>query len=179
MAEAEPLYRRALAIDEKSGFEPPNVARDLNNLGLLLCATNRPEEAEPLLRQGLTIGEKTFGSQHTHVATLLSSLAKLLKDTNRLAEAEPLMRRALTIDEKNFGFEDPKVAIRLDSLAGLLQGRQPARERPSPSIVARSPSTKSPSDPNTPKWRFDSTSWETCFEPATGSRKPSPSIAAR
>ena len=37
LAEAEPLYRRALAIDEKSlGPDDPDVARDLNNLALLL-----------------------------------------------------------------------------------------------------------------------------------------------
>ncbi|HBL27213.1 MAG TPA: hypothetical protein DD490_10295, partial [Acidobacteria bacterium] len=41
-AEAEPLKRRALAIDEKSfGAEHPNVAIRLNNLALLLQATNR------------------------------------------------------------------------------------------------------------------------------------------
>ena len=38
LAEAEPLYRRALAIDEKSfGPEHPDVARDLNNLAALLA----------------------------------------------------------------------------------------------------------------------------------------------
>lgn len=47
--EAEPLMRRALAIDEKSvGPDHPDVARDLNNLAQLLQATNRIAEAEPL-----------------------------------------------------------------------------------------------------------------------------------
>jgi hypothetical protein len=56
LAEAEPLYRRALAIDEKSfGPEHPNVARGLNNLAGLLRATNRLTEAEPLYRQVLRI----------------------------------------------------------------------------------------------------------------------------
>ena len=43
LAEAEPLFRRALAIDEKSfGPEHPDVARDLNNLaGLLSDTTGR------------------------------------------------------------------------------------------------------------------------------------------
>ena len=37
LSEAEPLMRRALAIDEKSfGPDHPNVARDLNNLAVLL-----------------------------------------------------------------------------------------------------------------------------------------------
>ncbi len=49
MAEAEPLYRRALAIDEASyGPDHPDVARDLNNLAGLLADTNRLTEAEPL-----------------------------------------------------------------------------------------------------------------------------------
>jgi Flp pilus assembly protein TadD len=57
--EAEPLYRRALAIKEKSfGPEHPEVATGLNNLALLLGATNRLAEAEPLLRRALAIDEK-------------------------------------------------------------------------------------------------------------------------
>ncbi|MCA8988928.1 MAG: tetratricopeptide repeat protein, partial [Planctomycetaceae bacterium] len=56
LAEAEPLMRRALAIDEQSyGPEHPSVARDLNNLALLLQAINRFEEAEPLMRRCLCI----------------------------------------------------------------------------------------------------------------------------
>ncbi|NBO66785.1 MAG: tetratricopeptide repeat protein, partial [Acidobacteria bacterium] len=51
-AEAEPLMRRALAIDEASfGKDHPDVARDLNNLAGLLQATNRLAEAEPLMRR--------------------------------------------------------------------------------------------------------------------------------
>ena len=49
--EAEPLYRRALAIDEKSyGPDHPGVAIRLNNLAWLLRDTNRLAEAEPLMR---------------------------------------------------------------------------------------------------------------------------------
>ena len=54
--EAEPLFRRALAIDEKSfGPDHPNVARGLNNLAGCSRATNRPAEAEPLYRRALAI----------------------------------------------------------------------------------------------------------------------------
>ena len=52
-AEAEPLHRRALAIDEASlGPEHPDVATGLNNLALLFNDTNRLAEAEPLLSSG-------------------------------------------------------------------------------------------------------------------------------
>ena len=51
---AEPLLRRALAIDEASfGDDHPNVVRDLHNLAQLLQATNRSMEAEAIVRQGL------------------------------------------------------------------------------------------------------------------------------
>ena len=53
LAEAEPLYRRALAIDERRlGQDHPNVATGLNNLASLLQATNRLAEAEPLYPPG-------------------------------------------------------------------------------------------------------------------------------
>jgi tetratricopeptide (TPR) repeat protein len=122
LAEAEPMMRRALAIDEKSyGPEHPKVARDLNNLAQLLQDTNRLAEAEPMMRRALAINEKTFGSEHPEVAIDLSNLAQLLKATNRLAEAEPLMQRALATAQKSFGSEHPEVAIDLNNLALLLQ----------------------------------------------------------
>jgi hypothetical protein len=64
----------------------------LNNLAALLQATNRFEEAEPLMRRALRMDEATFGSEHPTVARDLNNLAQLLKATNRLVEAEPLMR---------------------------------------------------------------------------------------
>ncbi len=55
-AEAEPFYRRGLAIEEhRFGPTHPNVAIDLNNLAQLLQATNRLAEAEPLMRRALAI----------------------------------------------------------------------------------------------------------------------------
>jgi tetratricopeptide (TPR) repeat protein len=120
--EAEPLYRRALAIFEKS-FDPehPNVATGLNNLAGLLRDTNRLAEAEPLFRRALAIGEKSFGPEHPDVAIRLNNLAVLLGDTNRLAEAEPLFRRALAIDEKSLGPDHPNVGRDLNNLAGPLR----------------------------------------------------------
>jgi tetratricopeptide (TPR) repeat protein len=120
-AEAEPLMRQALAIDEQSyGPEHPDVARDLNSLAQLLKATNRLAEAEPLMRRALAIAEQSLGENHPNVAAALNNLVTLLQATHRLAEAEPLMRRALAIDEQS-GPEHPNVAIGLHNLAQLLQ----------------------------------------------------------
>ena len=120
-AEAEPLYRRALAIREQSlGPDHPNVAIALNNLAGLLKDTNRLAEAEPLFRRVIAILEKNDPERQPNYAGSLSNLATLLQATNWLSEAEPLMRRALEIDERSFGPEHPNVATDLNSLAGLL-----------------------------------------------------------
>ncbi len=120
--EAEPLMRKALAINEAAfGNQHPNVATCLNNLTSLLIDTNRIDEAEPLMRTALAIDEAFFGNQHPKLATDLNNLASLLKDTNRIDEAEPLMRKALAINEASFGNQHPTVAIRLNNLALLLK----------------------------------------------------------
>ena len=121
-AEAEPLKRRALAIDEmRLGPDHPGVATKLNNLARLLHDTNRLAEAEPLMRRALAIDEKSFGPDHPRVAIRLNNLAGLLQATSRLAEAEPLMRRALAIAEKSLGPDHPEVGTKLNNLATLLQ----------------------------------------------------------
>ena len=126
LGEAEPLMRRALAIDEKSyGPEHPDVARDLNNLAQLLQDTNRLGEAEPLMRRALAIDEKSYGPEHPAVARDLNNLAQLLQATNRLEEAEPLMRRALAIDEKSYGPEHPDGRQRPQQPRPIIAGHQP------------------------------------------------------
>ena len=118
--EAEPLFRRAVAIGENS-IEPKDLAAYLNNLALFLSDTNRLAEAEPLYRRALEIGEKTLGPDHPNVAIRLNNLALLLQATNRLAEAEPLFRRALAIWENSLGQDHPQAAIGLNNLAALLE----------------------------------------------------------
>ena len=78
-AEAEPLMRRALAIDEQSfGAEHPKVAIRLNNLAQLLQATNRLAEAEPLMRRALAICVASLGADHPNSQTVASNYAALL-----------------------------------------------------------------------------------------------------
>ncbi len=64
-AQAEPLYRRALAIREKVlGPEHPAVATSLNNLAGLYYAQGKYTQAEPLFQRALAIREKTLGASH-------------------------------------------------------------------------------------------------------------------
>jgi nephrocystin-3 len=120
LAEAEPLFMRAIAIWQSSlGPEHPNVARGLNNLALLYDATKRRAEAELLLKRALVIDENSFGPDHPNVAIRLSNLASIYHSTGRYTEAVPLAKRALAIDEKSFGPNHQNVANRLNILASL------------------------------------------------------------
>ncbi|MFY9824086.1 MAG: tetratricopeptide repeat protein [Thermoanaerobaculia bacterium] len=122
LAEAEPLMRRALEIQEKIfGPEHPMVATYLNNLAVLLQATSRLSEAELLMRRALEIDEKNFGKEHPNVARDLNNLAQFLQATRRLSEAEQLTRRVVTILENSLGEDQPNLAAALNNLAQLLK----------------------------------------------------------
>jgi tetratricopeptide (TPR) repeat protein len=102
------------------------VARDLNNLAVLLSDTKRLAEAEPLYRRALAIDEKSLGPEHPSVATGLNNLALLLSDTDRLAEAEPLYRQVLRIFaefEHRTGHEHPHFSTAINIYAKLLIAR--------------------------------------------------------
>jgi tetratricopeptide (TPR) repeat protein len=84
------------------------VAWSLNNLALLLQATNRLAEAEPLMQQALAIAEASYGTDHPEVAIKLNNLAGLLQVTNRVAEAESLSAQAVRILTASLGLNHPK-----------------------------------------------------------------------
>ena len=70
-ADAEPLYKRALAIREKAlGPDHPDVATSLNNLAELYRDQGRYADAEPLYKRALAIYEKALGPDHPNVATV-------------------------------------------------------------------------------------------------------------
>lgn len=123
-AEAEPLAKRALVIDEKTlGPDHPNVAGDLDNLAQLYQEQDRHAEAEPLYRRVLAVTERAFGPEHPRVAGALNNLAWQYRALGRYAEAEPLVRRALAISEKALGPEHADIGRFLDTLALLHEGQ--------------------------------------------------------
>ena len=119
---AEPLYQRALEIEEANQDpEHPTVAIRLSNLGSLLMATKRFEEAEPLIRRAVEIDEANFGPDDPNVVDHLSNLSSLFYYMKRLDEAESLMRKVLQLIEAHYGPDHPKLAVRLNNLAVLLK----------------------------------------------------------
>ena len=97
-SDAEPLYRRALAIREKSlGPKHPDVATSLNNLAEVHRIQGKYADAEPLYRRSLAILEESLGPEHPIVARLLKNYAALLRKTNREADATKMEARSEAI----------------------------------------------------------------------------------
>jgi tetratricopeptide (TPR) repeat protein len=108
-----------------------SASRLLSYAGSYLHGRAAVVEAEPLMREALSLGEKAFGREHVEVAIYLSNLANLLRDTGLHTEAESLIREALAINEKVDGRLHPSVAVRLTVLALLLQETdRPAEAEP-------------------------------------------------
>ncbi|CAM9524664.1 unnamed protein product, partial [Ectocarpus sp. 13 AM-2016] len=73
--EAEPLYRRSLAIDEEAfGRDHPDVATNLNNLAGLLDGQGRYMEAIALLEKALAIRTKKLGEVHPSTVSTRNDL---------------------------------------------------------------------------------------------------------
>ena len=101
LSEAEPLYRRALAIWEKLP-ERMELASTLNNLARLCLDQEKYDEVVALSKRALGISESD-APNGPEVANSLNNLADVHAIQGRHAEAEPLYRQALTILENSFG----------------------------------------------------------------------------
>lgn len=88
-AQAEPLLRRVLELNEKSlGADHPNVAASLNNLAGNYRAQGNLAEAEPLYKRSLEIWEKIMGREHPLVVDARNNYVELLRQMGRDEEAE-------------------------------------------------------------------------------------------
>ena len=95
-ARAEPLYRRALAILEKSaGPDAPATTAALAYLAQACAAQGKQAEAARLLRRAVASAEKEPALRFAEAAARLSDLASIERSMDRLEQAEAAYRRAL------------------------------------------------------------------------------------
>jgi tetratricopeptide (TPR) repeat protein len=118
---AEPLLRRALAIQQKTpGARHVETAATLINLGSVLQDQKQFAEAERVDRLAIGILEEK-SPESRELATACTNLADLLAAKGDRVAAEQLYRRALFLDESIYGADDAEVAGDLTSLGVLLQ----------------------------------------------------------
>jgi eukaryotic-like serine/threonine-protein kinase len=129
--EAERLLRAALSVfSEVRGNHNPDIARVLNNLGAVLRAMGRTDEAADALTQAITIREAE-GGPTLDLAESLNNYCGVLRARGRLPEAEDLMRRVLEMRRELLGDGHALVAQATANLAILIHARgDPARAEP-------------------------------------------------
>ena len=94
-ADAEALYKRALAIAEKAlGQDHPDVGTTLNNLARVHRNQGKYADAEPLYKRSLAIREKAFGAVHPAVAMTFDNLAILSASSGNAENALTYSRKA-------------------------------------------------------------------------------------
>lgn len=87
---SEEVYRRSLAIDESiHGADHPQVGSDLVDLASVLLSSDRPLEAEPLLRRALSILETSLGEEHSSTQRARDNLTMLQETLRREATTPP------------------------------------------------------------------------------------------
>ena len=95
------LRRRVLNPEGLTmGPDSPDLARTLNEIGVLSYLQNNMEVAESFFKRSLAIREKVLGPDHADVAQSLNNLAALYNDRKMYEQAEPLYERALSIRNK-------------------------------------------------------------------------------
>jgi tetratricopeptide (TPR) repeat protein len=109
-AEAEPRFKRALAIIERvPGLESVDSAIELNNLAALCQREQR--YAGTLLKRALALAERSLVANHPAIGRALTNLATTYEKPGR----------ALAIREAAVGPDHPDTAASASNLASLYQ----------------------------------------------------------
>jgi serine/threonine-protein kinase len=121
--EAERSLREAIRLQQK--LLPPDdveFSHTWNNLGLVLQAQGRLNEAEPLFRSAITISRK-YPDQATQTLVMMSNLGVLLAQRGTVDEGEALLREVLDRRRQVLGPDHPQVARSLSRLAAVLRNK--------------------------------------------------------
>ncbi|MBO0790906.1 MAG: tetratricopeptide repeat protein, partial [Ktedonobacteraceae bacterium] len=132
-ASCERLLAQALAcvsLIEPSSSTLPLAAELCFKAGGYLVARGRYPEAELLLEQAVTLGERQHGPDHAALIPRLEKRAELSWRQGKYEQTEALLRRMLQLGEQQLGPTHPQTANTLNNLALLYcsQGKYAAAE---------------------------------------------------
>jgi tetratricopeptide (TPR) repeat protein len=122
--QAAAMLKDGIATFRRKGT-PELLAPALMEQGSLAASVGRIQDAEPVLREAMTICRSTWGPRHARVSTAEWLLGDALSKKGAFDEAEPLLQDALSIRREVYGPEHPHVALVLTSIGNqrLAQGR--------------------------------------------------------
>ena len=95
--DAEPLFKRALSIQEKElTGSHVNTLMTLDRLAFVLRSQGKYHEAEPLYRRAIAIHERKNPDENLELADTIDQYVILLRKLNRKDDAEKWEARALS-----------------------------------------------------------------------------------
>jgi serine/threonine-protein kinase len=116
---AEREFRAALRIRERVGPGSAETASSLNNLALVMAATERRDEAVSLYRRALAIRRETLGPAHPTTTYSMTNLATMLTTMGRWERAEAAFEEALAMRREAFEAGHPAIASVIYQLGWL------------------------------------------------------------
>jgi tetratricopeptide (TPR) repeat protein len=121
--EAEPLFKQALTLAEKSKAPGKNVvAMCLGSLGALYIAQNNLPQAESQLKSLIAMLDGAGSGEVANprfLPSALDNLAVVYRSQKKFAQAQALYRRAIPLWEQVAGADDPDTATSMNNLATL------------------------------------------------------------
>jgi tetratricopeptide (TPR) repeat protein len=90
-------------VQAAAGTFHPATVTHVNNVGSVLKALGRREEALAWFERAVADGEKVLRENHPILATFLNNVAMMRQENGELAEARRLLERAVAIDTASYG----------------------------------------------------------------------------
>jgi tetratricopeptide (TPR) repeat protein len=117
--EALKLANGLVATRRRSGAARPQLAGDLNLLGMIQESASRFDDAERSYREAIAIFDRSLAANDPRTARAHGSLAELLTYRGRRGEAEKEFALTIAAERKSLGADHPELAATLIDL-GLL-----------------------------------------------------------
>lgn len=105
-----PFYNKALKIRRVSAQGHTDLASTANGLAKTFLAMKRYEEAQPLLKEVVSIQEKAYGPNDKRMVKTLYELAKSYEGSRKLNLAIPTYERVIKVLGAAYGENNPRVA---------------------------------------------------------------------
>ncbi|MFQ5462486.1 MAG: tetratricopeptide repeat protein [Phycisphaerae bacterium] len=122
-AKAIRYLQAALATRRRLSAEAAVIAENLQVLGATFARSSDYQQAEPLLKEALTIQHKLYGDTHVDLLKTLNSLVQLNLRLGANADAEDQARELLSASQSLLGDDHQYVGFALESLAEVLRER--------------------------------------------------------
>jgi len=102
------------------GDEDPETLTSMNEMGRLLMARGRPDEAERCFRDALDGRRRILGEDHRDTLTSVNNMGFLLQTKGKLAEAEACLREAVEKMRRTLGDDHVDTLSSITNLGALL-----------------------------------------------------------